>query len=99
HRLLLEMLDGAVDCGLHVSSLRESNQRPVAWADGDLGLMAVLLDGEDHLGFKFVSEDFADFGEAGFNFLTDRGSNVVMSSRVFHVHIAPSKKFVVRAQP
>ena len=52
---------------LHVAGLRLADQRAVARADGDFGFVAALFDGQDHLGFKLVAQNFADFGQAGFD--------------------------------
>ena len=66
-RLLFQMLEGFVDGGLHVAGLGFADQRSVARADGDFRFVAALFDGQDHFGIKFVAQDFADFGQAGFD--------------------------------
>ena len=80
------MLEGFVDGDAHVIGLRHANQRSVTRTDGNFGFVAVLLDRKDHLGIEFISEDLADFSEAGFNRLADGGSNFVVPAGVFHVH-------------
>src|SRR5579862_719968 len=97
-RLLLEVLKGFVDGDRHVLRLSQANQRAIARIDGDFGFMAVLLDGEYHLGFESVAEDFADLGEAGFDFFANGVGNFVLSSGVFHVHERPSWKFHLRVK-
>ena len=74
------------DGQMHVVGLREPDDGTVPRGDGDFGLVAVLFHGEDHLGFEFVSENLADFGEAGFDFAADGGCDFVLSARVLHVH-------------
>ena len=69
------MVESFVDGDGHVLGLSQADQRAIARADGDFGFVAVLLDGEDDLGFKAVAENFADFCEAGFYFFADGGSN------------------------
>src|SRR5437867_1679849 len=76
--LLFEMLEGFVDGDAHVIGLRHANQRSVTRTDGNFGFVAVLLDRKDHLGIEFISEDLADFSEAGFSRLADGGSNFVV---------------------
>ncbi len=68
-RLFFQMIESFVDGGGHVAGLGESDQRTVARADGDLGLVAVLLDRQNDLGFKFVAQDFADFCRGRFQLL------------------------------
>ena len=60
--LFLEMIESFADGGRHVASLSQSDEGAVARGNGDLGLVTVLFDGEDDLGFKLVAEDLADFG-------------------------------------
>ena len=52
---LLEVFEGLVHSGFHVACLGEANDGPVARTDGDFGFVAVLLHGQDHLGFKPIS--------------------------------------------
>src|ERR1700722_3300531 len=89
------MVERFIDGDDHFPGLGQANQRAVAGADVDFSFVAVLFDGEDHLGFKSVAENFADLGEAGFDFFADGGSNFVVSSRVFHVHERPLVKFLI----
>src|SRR5580700_3323503 len=93
--LLFQMVERFIDGDDHFPGLGQANQRAVAGADVDFSFVAVLFDGEDHLGFKSVAENFADLGEAGFDFFADGGSNFVVSSRVFHVHERPLVKFLI----
>ncbi len=88
-RLLLQMFEGLVDGGRHVTGLGFTDQGAVARVNGDFGLVAALLDRQDDLGFKFVAQNFADFGKAGFNFLANRGSNFEVPAGEFHVHERP----------
>src|SRR6202142_1715569 len=92
------MVERVVDGGDHVVRLRESDDRTVGWVDGDFGLVAVLLDGENHLGFESVAKDFADFIESSFNFLADGGRNFVLTAGVLHVHGTTSTKIEVRGK-
>src|SRR5580704_8581207 len=90
HRLLFQVVEGFVDGDRHVLGLGQADQRAVARADGDFGFVAVLLYGEDHLGFKFVAEDFSEFGDPAFYYLAAGGSYFVVPAGVFHVHERPS---------
>ena len=88
-RLLLQVIERFADGGDHVSGLRQSDQRAIARADGDFGFVAVFLDRQDHLGFKFVAQDLADFCQAGFDFFADARGDFVVPAGVFHVHERP----------
>jgi hypothetical protein len=79
------------DC--HVGGLRQPDHRAIGRVDGDFGLVAALFDGQNHLGFEAVAQDFADFSKPGFDIFADGRSNFVPSTGVFHVHRATSKKF------
>ena len=54
-RLLFQMVEGFADGDGHVAGLGQADERAVARADGDFGFVAVLFDGENHLGFEFVA--------------------------------------------
>jgi hypothetical protein len=89
------MVERFVDRDGHVLGLGQADQRAVAGADGDFGLVAVLLDSENDFAIKSVAQNFADFCEAGFNFFADAGSNYEVSASVFHVHERPLVKFLI----
>ncbi len=84
------MVERLVDGSLHVSGLRQADQLAVSRTDGDFRFVAVLLDCEDHLGFKLVAQNSADFREARFYLFADGGGNFVVPAGVFHVHERPS---------
>src|SRR5208337_1400548 len=84
--LLFQMVESFADRRGHVSRLRQSNDRSIARADGDLSFVAALLDREHNLGFKLIAQNLADFAECRFNVLADGGSDFVVSAGVFHVH-------------
>ncbi len=92
--LLFEVIESLVDRDGHVLGLSQADQRAVARADGDFGFVAVLFDGEDHLGFKSIAQNFADLGEAGFNFFADSVGDFVLSSGVFHIHERPLRRIL-----
>ena len=66
-RLFFQVLEGLNNGGLHVARLGYAYQRAISRADGDFGLVAMLLDGENHLGIELIAQNFSDFGQAGFN--------------------------------
>src|SRR5579862_6526919 len=90
HCLLFEMVERSADRDHHIFGLSQADQRAISRVDGDLGLMAVLFDAEDGLGFEAITKNLADFCETGFYFFADGGGYFIMSAGVFHVHERPS---------
>src|SRR5579872_4521031 len=84
------MLEGLVYSGGHVARLSQANQGSIARSDGDFRFVPTLFHREHYLGLKFIAENLADFDQAGFNFLTNSGSDFEMPAGVFHVHERPS---------
>ncbi len=75
-----------VDGGKHVGGNREADNGMIARRDGDLCLMAMFFYRENDFNFEVIAENFSDFCQAGFNFLADCGSDLILPSSVFHVH-------------
>lgn len=86
HCLFLKVLERFVNGDGHVVRLGDADQRPVARADADFGLVAMPFDRKDHLGVELVSENLADFSDASLDGLADGGSDVTVPAGVFHVH-------------
>src|SRR5260221_9611618 len=80
------MLQRLADGEIHLVCLGESHQRADAGVNGDLSLVSALLDGQNHVGLKPVTEDLANLCQTGFDFFAVRGSNFVLPASVFHVH-------------
>ncbi len=85
-RLGLDVFERLVDGGDHVGGLGESDEMSAAALDGDFGDEAVLLVGQDDLGFDAFTEDLAEFAEALFDLVTNGGSDFVLSCQVLYVH-------------
>src|SRR5215472_12287052 len=92
--LLLEMIESFIDRDGHVFRLGKTDQWSIAGVNRDFSFMPVFFDSEDDLGLEFITQDFADFGKAGFYFLADGVGDFVLSSGVLHVHERPLRRIL-----
>jgi hypothetical protein len=47
--------------------------------------VAMLLDGQNYVGFESIAQNFSEFSETGFYFFADGEGDFVVPAGVFHV--------------
>jgi hypothetical protein len=82
----LDMLQRLIDGDDHVGSFGQTDQVPAPTLHRNFGDVAVLLDSENDFALEVIAQDFGEFAEAGFNLITNGGSDFVLPTEVLYVH-------------
>ena len=87
-RLRLDVLQGLVDGGHHVGGLGQSDQVAAAALYRDFRDVAVLFHRQDDFALDVFAQDFGEFGEAGFDLVTNGGSNFILPAKVLYCSLS-----------